>query len=79
MNNKQKQMLAIHDWLNAIEAACELVVYENEVTNIEPFEIISLINVRLHMETIKETKSEVKPDVSKPNLFLLKPSNNDKN
>jgi len=79
MNNKQKQMFAIHEWLNNIEAACELVVYENEVTNIEPFEIISLINVRLHMETIKEIKSEVKPDVSKPNLFLLKPNNNDKN
>ena len=79
MQTKQQQMALVYDWLNNIEAACELVITENDVSLIDPFELVSLVNVRLHMEMVKEKTPKVNPKENKTNLFILKPNNNDEN
>lgn len=71
---KKEQFEETTLWLDKIYTACEYVIYETDVSLISPFELIGLINVRLHME---ETSSPgvVEPKSSKTTVVMLTPSN----
>ena len=87
--NKQEQLNEIYDWLDKLGAIAEAVVFENELGTLKPFELINLLNVRLHMEESFPLEYELnKPNakapnkkvpMNKPNLFVLKPKKDDPN
>jgi hypothetical protein len=75
--NKDKQFREVMGWLDALTVACEQVVYETDASLIEPFELVNLVNVRLHMEDITSKNKESKSR-SEPNLVLLPNKKNKK-
>lgn len=74
---KKNQLMEVSIWLDKLYQVAEIVISENNLKGITPFEIIVLLNVRLHMQesfpdSLIEAEQEHK---SKPNLFILKPKN----
>lgn len=78
--DKETQLELALVWIDKIAAACESVIYETDVSLIDPFELISLINVRLHMEELNSSQPSSpkrKTNVSKTSEenLLLFPNN----
>lgn len=73
--SKDEQIKKTMEWLDTLYLACEQVIYETDVDSIEPFELVSLINVRLHMEEI--TGKQKKTPKSKNNLVVFPGKKND--
>ena len=63
--NKNKQLEETFVWLDRLSAACESVILDTDVSLIEPFELVNLINVRLHMEDLKPVVKQSKETVTK--------------
>lgn len=72
--SKNKQLEDTFVWLDKLSAACESVILDTDVSLIEPFELVSLINVRLHMEELKAdttNKQSLPKKKSQPNNLVL--------
>lgn len=77
--NKNKQCEETMNWIGALADACEEVIMTTDVSLIEPFELVNLINVRLHMEQLKTNKIKKSESNTKPNLVFLPSVKKDKN
>lgn len=64
--SKNKQLEDTFVWLDKLSAACESVILDTDVSLIEPFELINLINVRLHMEELKTDFRIKQPGMNPP-------------
>ena len=76
-NNQKQQLIEVNVWLDRLYQVAEIVISENNLRGISPFEIIALLNVRLHMQdTFPDSLVQLEEEKkSKPNIFLLKPKN----
>lgn len=71
--NKNKQCQETMSWIGALADACEEVIMTTDVSLIEPFELVNLINVRMYIERQGKSKSKSNTDKSaQPNLVLFK-------
>lgn len=78
-HNKEKQLLEVAQWLDRLYEIAETVILENQVDQISAFELVNILNVRLFVEIGGRDNSNTTRLPNKPNLFVLKPKQNDEN